>query len=189
MKTLYIDAQQKRFFYVPDDAVCPKGDYRVMSILGKELATDSLVLDVYEISEEEAKEITREGIYSLGRRLRDFAGTTASLVAKQTEKKDPVQSPDPNTVGDAFQQFVKGVVAATRETVQNPDQARERAKDFAEALKERGLSPEDAAVVETIPEKLRAVLEDKDTLQGIEEATQRLKQATETLIASVARKD
>jgi hypothetical protein len=194
-RTLYASLDNKQFFYVPDEIECPKGDFIVRSLSGKELASDPVVLDVYEVSQEEAQAITKEVILALGQKLRTFASTAGTLlqappkpdsrreerVAAALKLSQEQLHQDPKAVAEAVKNLFTGVMAAAKATVNTPEVAKEQLKDVAEALKVEGLSPEHAEKIEQLPEQLRAILGSEDTLKRLEEATHQLQSAAAEL--------
>jgi hypothetical protein len=171
--TLYIDNAQKRFFYLPNDVVCPPGDYRVQSLLGRELSTHPVILDVYEVSEEEAKKITEEGVYAFGRNLRSLL------------ERVPGRTPDP-TLHERSNNLAKlrgGLGDTLQQAATDPDAVAKKMDELTAPLQAS------AAQIRGFPERLRAVIEDPARQEEIDAATQRLRRATEELAAATRRKD
>lgn len=197
-RTLYATEDQTRFFAVPDEAALPEGDFEVRSLTGRALRVDPTVLDVYEVSEDEAKALAREQLEAFGRKLKGVLGVAANAL-KSAARPDPAdvaarekrvaeslklseeELRDPAKVASAVKDVLGGVLQAAKDSVGDPEAAKARMKDVAEALRQQGAGEEAAAKVEQLPELLRDALKSDELLAALDNATEKLRAAAREL--------
>jgi hypothetical protein len=204
MGTVYASADRKRFFDVPADARLPPGPMEVSSITGASLKVDPVALDVYEISEEEARTRAMETLRGFADSVRAVT-LTATRALAEAPKLDPEAvaaresrvadalklsreqlKSDPKAVGAAVKSALDGLLNAVRETAESPDAARARMADVGEAVRQEGGAPEVAAAVSGLADKLREVMTREDTVKRLEEAAEGLRKAAADLRAETA---
>ncbi len=190
--TLYASADQKRFFYVPDDAVLGPGDCTVRSLTGKRLAADPAALDAYEVPVDQAQAITRQMMEQLGGKVRAvLSATTKALAgaaagggeAGASDAGAPGKSETLEDLGAQFKGALQGLVQAAQESKSSPVTVQERMKGISAALREHGMDPEAAEAVERFPERLRALLTSEETLAKLDAVTEDLRKAAAELRA------
>jgi hypothetical protein len=204
-RTLYASTDRKRFFHVPDDAKLPAGDLVVRSLTGKKLEVDPIVLGVYEVPEAEAMVLAQGILGGFAEKLRAVA-VSAGKALNAPPRRDPeavaarearearvaeslrisreTLKGDPAAVGEALKATLAGLLATARETVHEPEVAREKMKDVAEALRQEGVEPGAAAVLEELPDRLRELLASEDTVAKLEAAAADLRKAAAELRAA-----
>ncbi|MDP2308026.1 MAG: hypothetical protein Q8P18_18520 [Pseudomonadota bacterium] len=200
--TLYATEDRKRFFYVPDDASLPSGDFVVRSLTGKKLTVDPVALDVFEVPEAEAMKLAQDVLLGFADKVRTAAmGVAKALTQPPKLHPEAVKAreervaanlklgreqlrDDPAALGAALKATFTGILQAAQETVHEPEVAKERMKDVAEALRQEGLIPEGTDGVEGLPERLRELLASEDTVAKLDEISQDLRKASAELRAS-----
>ena len=201
-RTLYASEDRSRFFHVPDDARLPAGDLVVRSLTGKKLSADPVALDVYEVPEAEAMAIAQEMLGSFADKVRSVAMSAAKALS-QPPKLDPEAvrareervaatlklgrdqlHDDPAALGGAVKDLLTGLVKAAQESVHDPEVAKERMKDVAEAMRQEGLAPGAVEAVEGLPERLREVLAAEDTVTKLRSVAEDLRKAAEEMRAA-----
>lgn len=203
--TLYATADRARYFLVPDDARFPPGDLVVRSLTGRKLEVEAMALEVFEIPEDQAKQIAQQTVSEFGQKALGVLGAAVKAM-KEAPRLDPEVAAqraervaetlklsaeqlrdDPKAVGAAVKSLLEGLVKAAQETVVAPELAAERMKDVGEALRQQGVDPEAAAKIEALPDRIRAILGSEETVAAVELATERLRAAAADLRAEIER--
>ena len=78
--TLYADSTQRKFYWVPNDAKLPEGDFQIMDLRRRTKMTSASAAEAYRISEKQAKEIAREAMASVSQQATNFVSKTAKAV-------------------------------------------------------------------------------------------------------------
>ncbi|MFN7146695.1 MAG: hypothetical protein ACK4YP_23175, partial [Myxococcota bacterium] len=86
---------------------------------------------------------------------------------------------DPKAVGVALKAALDGLATVAKEAVEEPEVAKERLADVAEALRQEGVTPPEA--LEALPDKLRELLASEDTIAKLDAAAAELRAAAAAL--------
>jgi len=198
-RTLYASDDQKRFFHVPDGARLPAGPLVVRSLTGKKLLVEPVAVEIYEIPEAEARMIAAAMVSGFAEKVAAVAGVAvqalnappppadegrdrqeARIAAALHVSREQLHN-DPEAVKAGLAAVLDGLLHAVQDTAERPADARARASDIAEALRQEGADPDVVHAVEAFPELLRERLASDDTLRKIEAAAERLREAAAEL--------
>lgn len=204
-KTLYADPSQTRFYLIPNDAALPEGDLVLRSLTGTKLEVAAAAADPFLITEEQAKELTREVIAKATKTASSFLAGLGGMLQEASRRVDAGIRPEPGPrepavaealgvteeqlrddpdavmeglkrVGQGLQQTLEDAV----ETGKAADQAtRERIRKVADMLGANVDEAEDS--VEELLEKMREWLANPELEQKVRDATQRLRDLTDEL--------
>jgi hypothetical protein len=209
--TLYATDPATRFFFIPDDAHILPGKLVLRSLAGKERQVDGVVAAVWEVTEEEAKEIAARHIRAfsanIGRALRgaksvlEEVGKTQQRVADGVAEAaaGPAQadliaealgiSPeqlreDPSAVKDGLQRAFSALLADMKAMVNAEQPGQEVLQGRLERLATvlREQGWGDAGdTLERLPEVLRAGLSDPELEAEVRAASARLREVADDL--------
>ncbi len=172
--TLYATDPATRFFFIPDDAHILPGKLVLRSLAGKELQVDGVVAAVWEVTEDEAKEIA-------ARHIRAFS---ANIGRALRGAKSVLEE-----VGKTQQRVAEGVAEGAAGPAGGQAAGPAQADLIAEAL---GISPEQlredpTAVKDGIQRAFSALLADMKALVNAEQPGQEVLQGRLERLSTVLR--
>jgi hypothetical protein len=206
---MYATRDQKRFFWIPDDQKPAPGPLLLRSITGQRLEVDEASVAAWELPEAEARKIVAEDLAVYAQKLGTFvAGAAETLRAAAAKPVPPPRRPnadatiarslgiteeelrkDPQKVLGSLQTVLKGFLETLKEGTSDDPAARDRAKERMDILKElvqqQTGDPALAAKAEELPEKIGALLRDPKLEQGILDAAESLRRASEDIRAEI----
>jgi len=207
--TLYANPSQTRFYLIPDDAEVPSGGLVLRSLTGrrKDVALDAV--EVYEISEDRAKEITRLEIGRLTRQATGFlAGVGAFMQGVADRAKEHPEPPphgpreanvaealgitpdqlrnDPEAVIDGLKRMWSGLQVALKDALDTNKEADEATRARVRFIAEMAGADVDAAetTVEDLRTRIHDLLMSQELEKRVREATARLNEISAEIRAS-----
>ncbi len=201
--TLYADPDQTRFFLVPDDAAPPPGGLVLWSLTGSRLEVDPEGIALYEITEEEAKERTRDLLTGYARQATGVLAGLGAMMRQAAEAEpgppEPVPAQanlaqtlglteeelknDPEAVMEGLRHIGAGLSQSLADLLSDDpasaEATRERVRALAEAV---GVDPDEADTnVDELSSKLREAFLNPEVEAQIRDATRKLEEATADL--------
>lgn len=119
--TLYANPSQTRFYWIPDGVTLPAGTYALRSLTGARIEVDEAAATPYKITEDRAKELTRDVVSVIAQRAGTFLSGLGAMMQEVAKK---AAEPRPETQED----LPFDAAAAEEEPVGDPDRALERLK-------------------------------------------------------------
>lgn len=204
-KILYADPSQTRFFWIPDDAAIPPGELVLRSLTGKQLDVSAAAVQEYRITEERAKELTREAVANVSRMASSFLAGLGGILQEASRRAADVGRPppgerepevakalgvteeelhnDPDAVMDGLKRAGQGLQQVLKEAIEGGREAdastRERIKRLAEIV---GANVDEAQEsVDDLIVKLKEYLADPELTKRVHDATTRLKDLADEL--------
>lgn len=208
---IYADRKNGRFYRIPKGVSLPEGAVEVRDLMGNRLKVDETVIAVYEIDEQEAKELAREFMGKMTRRAGHFVTRTATMLREVSNGEIPtVPTPDPKkqreTIADALGvtpeqlttdpdalmrglvDVISGVSEALRDGARErpkvPDTLQKQMEALVEGVRTE-FGDDVGSRVEELPEKLASYLRNPELEQGVRKATARLRSLSAQLRAGV----
>lgn len=206
-KTLYSTEDNKRFFHIPDQTKLKEGEAVLRSLRGKTLRVNLASVDIFEVTEERAKELAADEMEALARRagqLMSGAGSFLRGLASGLPKPQPPPgreqrratvadalgvteeqlSSDPDAVIEGVKRVGEGIQQLLEDAIKDGPATDEDAKKRMDAviayLREQ-MGEEAAVTAANLPEKLREFLANPELESGIRSAAEDLRAAARRL--------
>ena len=207
-KTLFSNADNSRFFHIPNSANLPDGEFALRSLRGKTVRVQEASVGIFEVPESEAKEIAGAEMEAIARRAGRFMsgagsflrGIASALPSPQPPRPDPEKQQriisdtlgvtpdqlrnDPEAVIEGVKEIGRGIETLLRDAVTSgvtdSEDIEARQKALVSFLTEH-LGEEAGVTAETLPQKLRDFLTDPELESGVRKAAEDLKEASKRL--------
>jgi hypothetical protein len=204
-KTLYADPSQTRFYWIPDDAAIPPGELVLRSLTGKRLDVSAAAVQDYRITEEQAKELTREVVArasktasallaGLGGMLQEASKRAAEVGRPPPGDREPKVADalgvtedqlrnDPDAVVEGIKRAGQGLQQVLKEAIDTGREADAATRERVRRLAEMAGANIDATqtTVDELLEKLREFLANPELEKRVNDATTRLKDLADEL--------
>jgi hypothetical protein len=198
-RTLWADRDGGRFYLIPADAVLVPGKVRLQTLTGRSQDVDPDAVAPYLVDEATARARAAEQVAAIGQGVKRVLAASAGALGRVPQAAaapaaDPLDSSSEaesaaqkraRVVADLERTF-ETILGTVRDVAADPVALQSRMDALATRV--RADHPDAARELEALPETLRELVADPKLFAAMDDATARLRAATEAMRASTAQR-